>query len=51
MNATYCDGNYANEFSIDFPFSLQFQCFEDLHIVQSPFERNQIVDDEKSAIA
>lgn len=22
MNATYCDGNYANEFSIDFPFSL-----------------------------
>lgn len=28
VNATYCELNYANEFSIDFPFSLLFGVFQ-----------------------
>lgn len=44
MNATYCVGNYANEFSIDFPFSLaEF----DVRRIKWSSLRN--VDDEKSA--
>lgn len=42
MNATYCDENYANEFSIDFPFSLaEFDV--------SAWIKWSSVDDEKSA--